>query len=278
MRPTGFSEIWQVYREETIYHSPRQTAHIRRNRSVISHYFAWNSSGAPFVLFGPAHLAALAMIAALALLLPQLRERSLAQRRFRYGLATLLILNELSWHLWHGVHGQWSIQTMLPLHLCSVLIFGSAVLLVTQRYGIFEFAYFMGIGGALQALLTPDLSIHGFPHFRFWQTFISHGGIVLTALYMVIVANYRPTWRSLLRVMVGMNLYMALVGIVNWLLGSNYMFIAHKPETPSLLDVLGPWPWYILNLEALGLAICLLLMLPFVRVRKTPAGAFSQTG
>jgi hypothetical integral membrane protein (TIGR02206 family) len=245
---------------------------------MISGYFAWNYTGEPFHLFGSAHLAALAVIAILALLLPQLRGRPAAQLRFRYGLAALLLVNEASWHLWHWVHGQWTVQTMLPLHLCSVLIFGSAILLVTHHFGIFEFAYFMGIGGALQALLTPDLTIHGFPHYRFWQTYISHGGIVLTALYMVLVVGYRPTWRSLLRVMVGMNLYMAFVGMVNWLLGSNYMFIAHKPITPSLLDVLGPWPWYILSLEALGLAICLLLMLPFVRARRAPAGAFSQTG
>jgi len=44
---------------------------------------------------------------------------------------------------------------------------------------------------------------------------------------------------------------------------SNYMFIAHKPDTPSLLDVLGPWPWYILSAEAVGLAVGLLLYLPF---------------
>jgi hypothetical integral membrane protein (TIGR02206 family) len=56
---------------------------------------------------------------------------------------------------------------------------------------------------------------------------------------------------------------MALVGVVNWLLGSNYLFIAHKPDTPSLIDVLGPWPWYILSLEALALVLCLGLYLPY---------------
>jgi hypothetical integral membrane protein (TIGR02206 family) len=228
-------------------------------------YFAWDYTGTPFQLFGAAHLTALAVIVGLALLLPLLRGRPSAQIGFRYGLAVLLIVNEASWHVWHWVNGQWTVQTMLPLHLCSVLVFGSAIMLVTQHYGIFEFAYFMGIGGALQALLTPDLTIHGFPHYRFWQTYISHGGIVLAAIFMVTVVGYRPTWRSLWRVFVGMNIYMVIVGIVNWLLGSNYMFIAHKPATASLLDVLGPWPWYIFSLEALGMAICLLLMLPFLR-------------
>ena len=157
---------------------------------------------------------------------------------------------------------------MLPLHLCSVLVFVSAAMLVTEKYRMFEFVYFMGIAGALQALLTPDLTIHGFPHYRFWQTYISHGGIVIAAVFMAVVVGYRPTWRSLLRVIVGTNVYMLFVGGVNWLLGSNYMFIARKPPTASLLDVLGPWPWYLISLEAIGVVMCLILFVPYMRGAK----------
>jgi len=56
---------------------------------------------------------------------------------------------------------------------------------------------------------------------------------------------------------------MLAVGIVNWAIGSNYLFIAHKPTTASLLDLLPPWPIYILVMEALGLTLCMLLYLPF---------------
>ena len=80
---------------------------------------------------------------------------------------------------------------------------------------------------------------------------------------MTAVEKFRPYPKSLLRVAVVMNLYMLAVFIVNSLLGSNYLYIMHKPETASLIDVLGPWPWYILSIEAIGVAICLLLYLPF---------------
>ena len=56
---------------------------------------------------------------------------------------------------------------------------------------------------------------------------------------------------------------MIVVFFFNQILGSNYLFIAHKPETASLIDVLGPWPWYILSLEVIGAVMCLLLYLPF---------------
>ena len=121
----------------------------------------------------------------------------------------------------------------------------------------------MGIGGAMQALLTPDVGIYGFPHYRFFQTFISHGLLVSAPLYLTIVEGFRPTWKSLVRVIVGMNLYMLVVFFINQAIGSNYLFVAHKPYTPSLLDVLPAWPIYLLYIEAIGIAVSLLLYLPF---------------
>ncbi|MDO9348014.1 MAG: YwaF family protein [Anaerolineales bacterium] len=55
----------------------------------------------------------------------------------------------------------------------------------------------------------------------------------------------------------------ALVFVVNLLIGSNYLFIAHKPPTASLLDLLPEWPWYIAWVEVIGILICLILYLPF---------------
>jgi hypothetical integral membrane protein (TIGR02206 family) len=166
----------------------------------------------------------------------------------------------------------------LPLHICSIMVFASAFMLVTRNATIYEFSYFMGIGAAMQALLTPDAGIYGFPHFRFFQTLIAHGLIIFSALYMTWIEKFRPYPKSLLRVFIGMNIYMAVIFIFNQLIGSNYLFIAHKPETASLIDMLGPWPLYILSLEGIGIAVCLLLYLPFFlkdlaakRVKPPPA-------
>lgn len=231
----------------------------------MGEFLAWNYTGEPFRLFSLSHLITLSVVVLVNLAIISWRRKASlqARRAFRYGLVALLILNETAWHLWIWTTGNWTIQTMLPLHLCGLFVFLSTIMLITKSYTIYELAYFLGIGGATQALLTPNLGIYGFPHFRFFQTFISHGSVVTAAIYMTVVEEYRPYWTSLLRAVVGGNLYMLLVGLVNALIGSNYMFIAHKPDTPSLLDVLGPWPWYILSAEAVGLAVGLLLYLPF---------------
>ncbi len=231
----------------------------------MGEFLAWNYNGEPFRLLSPSHLIALSVVVLVNLSIISLRRNvsPQARRAFRYGLAALLILNEMALHLWIWTTGNWTVQTMLPLHLCGLFVYISAIMLVTKSYTLYEFAYFLGIGGATQALLTPGLGIYGFPHFRFFQIFVAHGSIVTAAIYMTAVEQYRPYWTSLLRAVVGANLYMLLVGLVNAWIGSNYMFIAQKPDTPSLLDVLGPWPWYILSAEAVGLAVGLLLYLPF---------------
>jgi hypothetical integral membrane protein (TIGR02206 family) len=231
----------------------------------MEQFFAWDYAGDPFQLFGQPHIIAISVIALVNVLIVCFGRRlsSRWSSVLRYTIAFLLLLAETMWHGWHLATGHWSIQTMLPLHLCSVLVWLSAVMLLTKSYRIYEFAYLLGIAGALQAILTPDAGQYGFPHFRFFQVFVSHGSIVTAAVYMTVVAGFRPVPRSFLRIAVIANAYMLAVGGINALIGSNYLFIARKPDTASLLDVLPEWPWYIIHIEAIGLLSMLILYLPF---------------
>jgi hypothetical integral membrane protein (TIGR02206 family) len=231
----------------------------------MEQFFTRDYTGAPFELFGPPHLAFLALLILACALVCLFRDRYSPRQRtfFRWFLAIWLVVNELAFHAWNIYYGLWSIQTHLPLHICSLMVFASAYMLITRNYTVYEFSYFIGIGAAIQALLTPDAGIYGFPHFRFFQTLTAHGLIVFSAVYMTAVEKFRPYPKSLLRVAAGTNFYMAIIFVVNSLLGSNYLYIMHKPETASLIDILGPWPWYILSIEGLGAAICLILYLPF---------------
>jgi hypothetical integral membrane protein (TIGR02206 family) len=186
-----------------------------------------------------------------------------AKARVRWLLALILLTNEIVWHAWNYMYGRWDIQTMLPLHLCSLLVWTGAFMLLTKNYRVYEFMYFMGIGGAIQALATPGIGDYNFPHFLFFQYFLSHGLIITSAIYMTVVEGFRPTWKSLLRVAIWMNIYVVIVYFINRAIGSNYLMINYKPETPSLLDLLPEWPVYILYMELIGVVTMLLLYLPF---------------
>jgi hypothetical integral membrane protein (TIGR02206 family) len=235
----------------------------------MGQFFAKDYVGEPFHMFGPPHLIAIGIVALINVILICLGRRFPPRWRspFRYTLAFILISSEALWHWWNWATDQWTIQTMLPLHLCSVLIFLSALMLVTRSYSLYELVYFLGIAGASQALITPDAGRYGFPHFRFFQCIISHGSVVVAGVFMTTVEWFRPFPKSILRVAVIANLYMLFVAIVNAIIGSNYLMIAYKPkaEWPTLFDLLPPWPWYIPVMELIGLVLALLLYLPFAR-------------
>ena len=223
-----------------------------------------NYQGPAFELWGVIHLGAIVFIIIFNLLLISSKYASDGKKAaIRWLLALILVGNEVAWHYWNYIFGNWTIQTMLPLHLCSLLVWLGALMLITKSYRIYEFMYFMGIGGAIQALATPGIGIYGFPHFIFFQYFISHGLIITSAIYLTVVAGLRPTWKSILRVVIWMNIYVVIIYFVNQAIGSNYLMIMEKPPTPSLLDLLPEWPIYILYMEAIGLATCILLYLPF---------------
>jgi hypothetical integral membrane protein (TIGR02206 family) len=239
----------------------------------VGELFARDYAGGHFVWLGPAHLAALATIAIACFAVSQLRlTGDRTNERVRFGLAAWLVVNELAWHIWKAAVGEWTIQTMLPLQLCSVLVWVSAAALTTRHLVLYELVYFLGIGGAIQALLTPDLGIYGFPHFRFFQTMTSHGLIIISAVALTSLERMRPTWTSLARVVVWIHGYMAIIFTLNTAIGSNYLMLNGKPGTPSLLDLLPPWPAYIAFMEVIGLVTLLLLYLPFeIRDRKQGA-------
>ena len=227
-------------------------------------FFAENFQGRPFEYFGTLHLAALGFFILLNLFLLRFRHASDgAKTAIRWLLALILVGNEIAWHYWNYLYGKWTVQTMLPLHLCSLLVWTGAFMLMTKNYRVYEFMYFMGIGGAIQALATPGLGIYNFPHFVFFQYFLSHGLIITSAIYMTVVEGFRPTLKSIARVFIWMNLYALAIYFLNSAIGSNYLMINFKPDTPSLLDLLPEWPVYILYMELIGIITVLLLYCPF---------------
>ena len=227
-------------------------------------FFTADYAGPAFELFGNTHLAALGTFIVLNLILISFRNASDGTKSvLRWVLALILVVNEVAWHYWNYVHGKWTIQIMLPLHLCSLLVWTGAYMLMTRSYRVYEFMYFMGIAGAIQALATPGIGVYGFPHFVFFQYFLSHGLIITSAIYMTVVEGFRPTLKSILRVVIWMNVYALIIYFINIAIGSNYLMINEKPPSPTLLDLLPEWPIYILYMELIGFLSILLLYFPF---------------
>lgn len=232
----------------------------------LDKYFTVEGLDHAFVLFSIPHVVTLLLLGFFLLLIWLYRDHlrlPRANRTFRWSLAALLLLCEVALEVWQFSIGAWTLDRSLPLQLCSISLLLATVMLFTKSYALFEFLYLPGMAGALQAILTPDLGHYTYPHFRTFEFFIAHGAVVAAAFFMIAVERYRPTWRSLVRAFVALNLVALLIAGINKAIGANYMFLNAKPENASLLDLLGPWPWYILSLEAVALAMFLLLYAPF---------------
>ena len=227
-----------------------------------------------FAAFGSAHLAVIALTVALAVGLPvwarKARSATLT-RRIGLVIAAVLVANELAFYVYAlatGPAGEF-VRRFLPVHLCGVGLFLTAWVLWRPHQIAYELAYFWGLGGTLQAIVTPNLQA-GFPDYFFFQFFITHGGIVIGVLFATWAMRLRPSRGSVLRTFVITNVYTVAVAGLDWVLGANYMFLCAPPDGVSPFFFL-PWPWYIVFLEGVALALFVLLALPFFladRLRK----------
>lgn len=216
-----------------------------------------------FELFGTTHLTSIYVILAVALALP-LAVRFLlpkATRPVAYLLSALLLVQE-GVMIWMRVDAQGISAHLIPLNMCTLAVYLSAWMLVTQNKRVFEVVYFWGLGGTTQALLTPDIE-EGFPALSYLLFFLWHGAIIVSIFYSMIVLRLRPYLGSLPRVM-GITAGAAAIAFaVNLWLDTNFMYLMAKPVGPSLLDWFGPWPWYLLGLLIVSLLSFVLLYLPF---------------
>ena len=219
----------------------------------------------PFSAFSTSHIVSMIIIVVLVILLFLFRHRlrfmsERSSRRVRIGLAGFMIGCEIVLQCWYVYGGIWSLQTSLPLELCSLSLLLSSLLLLTRKRWLYSALLFSGIAGALMAIVTPNLG-YDFAHFRFIQFFVAHAMIVIALLYMTWVEQLRPGWRSVAGSMIFVNIAALVVYVIDVLLDANYMFLRHKPNTPSVLDMLGPYPAYILGEEILALVLFSLLYL-----------------
>jgi hypothetical integral membrane protein (TIGR02206 family) len=189
--------------------------------------------------------------------------RIVAARAIGAVLAAVVV----SW-LWATIAaGTFSAKTSLPVALSNASVVLAAVACWWRHPLLVELTWFWGMAGVFQAVITPDLT-SPFPTLEFFQYTIGHVTIVVAAAFLVIGLGIVPRPRAVPRVIVISLLYTGFVGVVNIVTGGNYMFLRNPPPDPTLLDLLGPWPWYLLNATLVGVVLFTLLDLPFWRARR----------
>ncbi len=221
-----------------------------------------------FHAFGPSHQTVFLICGVVFIVLAFVRWRHARLAQIFERLLAVGLL--LSWPFAAFAH--WRAETLelsntLPLHFCDVAGIAAVVALWTRHRLACEIVYFFGLAGTLQGLITPNLKLD-FPDSRFFVFFLLHGGVVVSALHIVTSMRCPPRVGAIRR-MFGVTMFYAIgAATVNQILGTNFGFLCNKPEQASLMDSLGPWPWYVGSMVLLCMVFYGLLNAPFVLARR----------
>ena len=222
-----------------------------------------------FQFLGIHHIIVLILTIVIPLVLSALVRRAdspKVTRAVRYLLGALILGNEFGHWSYRLIGGESHLflQNYLPLHICGLSTFATAATLLFRV----QFAYFGGLVGSFNAILTPQLEV-GFPQYRAFQYFVAHGGIVAGVLFATLGLQMRPTLKSLFRAFLVINFLAVVIGGFNQLMSANYMFLCAPPKTnfpvfnpESPLFV--PWPWYIPILDGVALILFFVVYSPYL--------------
>lgn len=226
-----------------------------------------------FSAYGPSHLVVLAVFAVgvVALILIGRRQTEPQARLFGRVMALLILAVFITALVYKLIRPD--IQTSVPLQLCDLAELAAAYALWSQRHWAFVLTYYWGLLLSSQALLTPDIGTPqegapDFPHHLFVTFFALHLLVVWAAVYLTWGRRMRPNWRDYRFAIAAALTWMAATFAFNMIAGTNYGYLNRKPATASMLDVMGPWPAYLLVEIAIVVIAWALMTWPWERMRR----------
>ncbi|AKS33503.1 TIGR02206 family membrane protein [Mycolicibacterium goodii] len=216
-----------------------------------------------FNAYGPSYWAAIAVFAVVAVLLVWLGRRQTEHQARVLGKAlgavTAAIYVAMLVYTWIPP----TLERSVPVRLTDLATITGAYAFWSQRQWAFVLTYYWGLTLSAQALISPVLKSPDFPHYEFLAFWSIHLLVVWAAIYLCWGRGMRPTWRSYRFAAVVTAVWAAVTMAFNGIAGTNYGFLNAKPETASLLDVLGPWPVYVLTASGLVLIVWALMTWPW---------------
>ena len=175
------------------------------------------------------------------------------------------------------INGTWIAIESMPFHLCTLMWFNTIYILFTKKQWAFELMLFIGMPGALHALLTPQLNF-GNDFIYMFDFFFSHGWLLVSPFYCIFILGMRPRvmswWHSFLRLQdIVVVVFLANFSINYFSFGyifpptldspsANFMYLLALPLADNPF-VIGPWPSYLLILLVAVFLHAVIIYLPF---------------
>lgn len=169
----------------------------------------------------------------------------------------------ITYNIYYFLPANFRFDTSLPLHVCDFMAIIASISLIKPNRKTSALLYFCALALTGQAIITPTGNQDP-ATFRFWLFWFLHAGIISAAIYDLIVRNYRPIFKDFLFVIGCDLLYVALILPLDIIFEWNYGFIGNiKPDTPTIIDALGPWPQRVVWMVGLVIIVQLIMYLPW---------------
>ena len=199
-------------------------------------------------------------------------------RGFGRAFALAIGYSMIGTHTYVLLPGGWSVHGVVPLELCD-LAWPVAIWALWTRGGrAFAVLYYWGLTLSVQALLTPTLTGADYPGIRYLDYFGEHLLIVWAAVYLTWGLGMRPDWGGYRFAVAATAVWAVTAFLVNLIAGTDFGYLNSKPDTGSVLDLLGPWPWYLLGEVVIILGGWALITWPWVRWRSRLPGEVAGGG
>ena len=181
------------------------------------------------------------------------------KKMFSYLMGGLLILDFIAENAGYALSGTWDVQYNLPIQLCGISSLICCFLpFVKNKEKLFQFVYYTGIIGGVMAILTPQMNYFDGTLRYFLNYYVSHSLIIALPIFMFLHLDMKLPRLSWFKLWINLNILMAIIMPINFLLGSNYMYVNSPPEVDNPL-VIGEWPYYIFIWEVLIIIIAYLV-------------------
>lgn len=216
--------------------------------------------------YGAEHLTVLAVtLLLIAVGVPVVRRLrgTLSERRLLSITGWITLTITVLWTLWGLLPMNWNVAESLPFHFSDAIRLVVSIALITRAGWAIAISYYWGLTLNLQSLITPDLNYFHIPVLEFTMYWVLHVVAFVAPIVLVWGSGYRPTWRGYALTFAATCAWSALAMAVNAFTGANYGYLSRAPVGPSVLDVLGPWPVYIVWEGVLVLTVWALMTWPW---------------
>lgn len=181
--------------------------------------------------------------------LPRLNERQVRNVEVTWGVVLFSCLISEQAMMWQT--GIWDAEYSLPLHMCSLSGFFVIFTLWFKNKWTYLFALFWGVSGGFHSFLTPEYTLGG-ESILFWTYILWHASIIVGPLYFFFVKQWGLPKRSFLIVWGYTHLVWLAIGLIDWALGANYMYVMHPPLANNPF-VQGEFPYHLIGFELAGI-------------------------